>query len=145
MDILFETPRDALATLFTLGETEEPKRNHPFCRPSWTYVLPKPRESLGDLTNLPATAKAMGTGWPTFGRMPTQYCGCGRTESISHHLETMGNHCLLVFTNIIPGFLSWCRISSIHGIAIELVIGLLAIWRTGHPRIHRRPTSKQTF
>ena len=35
----------------------------------------------------------------------------------SHHFETMGNHCLLVFTGnqTIPGFLRWCRNSSIHG------------------------------
>ena len=33
--------------------------------------------------------------------------------------ETMGNHCWLVFTgeSIIPEFIRWCRISSIHNIA----------------------------
>ena len=36
---------------------------------------------------------------------------------ILHHLEAMGNHCLLVGIHkkiIIPSFLKWCRISSIH-------------------------------
>ena len=39
---------------------------------------------------------------------------CGWTESISHHFETMGNTYLLVFTGVVPSFVGWCRISSIH-------------------------------
>ena len=37
-------------------------------------------------------------------------------DKILHHLETMGNHCLLgIYRGIIlPGSLRWCRISSIH-------------------------------
>ena len=47
---------------------------------------------------------------------------CGSyTKSISHHCETMGSHCLLVFTekSFIPGFLRWCRILSIHSSFIQ--------------------------
>ena len=41
-------------------------------------------------------------------------------EIRSHHFETMGNHCLLVFTGgiIISGFFGWCRISSIHSMFV---------------------------
>ena len=40
-------------------------------------------------------------------------------DKILHHFETMGIHCLLIFTGkiIIPGVLRWCRISSIHSSA----------------------------
>ena len=40
-------------------------------------------------------------------------------DKILHHFETMGNHCLLVFTGnqTIPGLLRWCRILSIHSMA----------------------------
>ena len=41
-------------------------------------------------------------------------------HEIVHHFETMGSHCLLVFTGviIIPGFLRWCRISTIHSVRL---------------------------
>ena len=44
-------------------------------------------------------------------------------EIRSHHFETMGSHCSLAFTgeSFIPGFLKWCRISSIHSIWFGLV------------------------
>ena len=47
---------------------------------------------------------------------PATYCGW--TESMSHHFETMGNHCLLVLAGgiIILGVLG-CRLSSIHSTA----------------------------
>ena len=50
-------------------------------------------------------------------RLPPETCQCSGHntadghKSISHRLKTRGNHC---WRSIIPGFLRWCRISSIH-------------------------------
>ena len=52
-------------------------------------------------------------------------------DEILHHFETMGNQCLLVFTGTgisIPGFLRWCRISSIHS-RIEHLLHMKVLWR----------------
>ena len=42
---------------------------------------------------------------------------CGWTKTVSHHFEAMGNEngCWYLQGNqIIPGFVRWCKISSIH-------------------------------
>ena len=65
-------------------------------------------------------------------RVQWQYCGW--TKSISHHFETMGNHCLLVFHrgSINLGFLRWCRISSIH--SRKQAAMFLTLICFGHPQ-----------
>ena len=50
-----------------------------------------------------------GYGILTHGRTKRAYCGW--TNSISHRFETKGNH---GWNQQKPGFLRWCRISSIH-------------------------------
>ena len=49
-------------------------------------------------------------------------------DEILHQFETMGSHCLLVFTgeSFIPRFLRWCRILSIHS---RVEHGWEAVWR----------------
>ena len=52
---------------------------------------------------------------------------CGWTNSCAKK-RTRGNHCLLVSIGviIIPGFLRWCRISSIHSMALRMRISFHA-------------------
>ena len=66
-------------------------------------------------------------------------------EIRSHHFEAMGDHCLWKKKGIsTPGFLRWCRISSIHS-SMEVVTTMLlvvALGRTAaewneHPPIQR--------
>ena len=60
-------------------------------------------------------------------------------EIRSHHMETMGNHCLLVLTaeSSFPSFLRRCRISSIHSVSYNPpkptnVLDLPRIFRIHH-------------
>ena len=41
---------------------------------------------------------------------------CGWTKSVSHHYETIGNHCALEFTGAssVPGFFRWCEMDFVH-------------------------------
>ena len=53
-------------------------------------------------------------------------------DEILHPFETMGSHCSLVFTgeSFIPGFLRWCRISSIHSmVTILSLAGAISVGR----------------
>ena len=88
--------------------------------PLWCETSPKvPRRGTVDGRNPP--------------KNPWNYCAGGlRTSSypdttllslvhpILHLFETMGSHCLFVFAgeSFIPGFLRWCRIWSIHSMAV---------------------------